>query len=87
MSVQLNIQSYREIVIEISRKYMRQSLSFEPDTKEKKSEMTKREEDDIANLQTSHESHVTGMIYVRDIMKIREKMISKRQRFRESSQE
>ena len=87
MSVQLNIQSYREVAIGISRKYMRQGLSFEPDTKEKESEMAEKEEDDIADLQAGHGSHVAGMIYARDIMEVRGEIASKRQRFRESSQE
>ena len=60
MGVSFSIQAYREIVIGISRKYMREGLSFHADTENK--ETAEDRFNDIADVQAGHGSHVAGMI-------------------------
>lgn len=81
--MELRIQSYREIAIVISRRYLRGSQAFSPDEKD---EDEINEDDTIMNEQTEHGSHVAGMIYAREIMKRVEEVHSKRERFRASSE-
>ena len=63
MVVSLGIQSYREIAMGISRKYMREALSFHADTENE--ETADDGFNDIVDVQAGHGSHVAGMIYAR----------------------
>ena len=82
--MRLSIQFYREIVIGISRKFLRNEQAFRSDDA---NEGDEDETDDIVDVQAGHESHVAGMIYARDIMKGSEQIVSQRQKFRASSEE
>ena len=64
---------------------MQGGLSFNADTE--KEDTADDMLNDIADVQAGHRSHAAGMIYARGIMEVSEKVASKRQRFRESSQE
>ena len=66
MGVSLGIQAYREIVIGISRNYMREGLSFHADTENE--ETADDGLNDIAEVQAGHGWHVVGLIYARGIM-------------------
>jgi superfamily II DNA helicase RecQ len=75
----LTIRDYREVAIGISRKFMRGTTSFQEDEGEDK------EEDDIADEQAGHGSHVAGMVYARGVMEMAGVVMSKRRQFRTSS--
>jgi len=83
---ELTIQSYRDIAIGISRKFMRRPTAFHTD--EDNDESKEWDEDNIAGAiadeQAGHTSHVAGMIYARAIMEQAGAVADKRQRFRES---
>ena len=85
MEVSLGIQEYGEIVIDISRKYMRDGLSFHVDTENE--ETADDRLNYIADLQVGHGWQVAGMIYARGIVEANREVASKLQRFRQSSQE
>ena len=61
MGVSFGIQAYREIVIGISQKYMREGLSLQADTENE--ETADDGFNDIADVQAGHGSPVAGMIY------------------------
>ena len=85
MRLKLTIQSYRELTIEISRRYM-QGQAFRMNENDKDDDWQKGEKNEVMNLQTRHTTHVTGMIYARGIMKRSGEIVSKRQKFRECSE-
>src|SRR5205814_10318408 len=68
---ELTIQSYRDIAIGISRKFMRKSTAFHKDEDEDEENEDWNEENitsAIADEQAGHTSHIAGMIYARGIM-------------------
>ena len=85
MGVSLGIQSYRDIAIGISRKYMREGLSFHADTENE--ETAEDGFNDIADVHAGHGSHVAGMIYGRVIMEADGEVASMRLWLRQSSEE
>ncbi len=85
---ELTIQSYRDIAIGISRKFMRRSTVFHKDKGDEKEEEEWNEESmatAIANAQAGHTSHIAGMIYAWAIMEQAGAVADKRQQFRASS--
>jgi superfamily II DNA helicase RecQ len=85
MGVELGIQSYRDLAIAISRRYLRKREAFRPDEDDEDGDRDEDAEHEIAAEQTGHTSHVEGMIYARGIMERDGEVASKRQRFRECS--
>ena len=85
---ELTIQSYRDVAIGISRKFMRRPTAFHTD-KGDDDEGKEWDEDDIAatiaDEQAGHTSHIAGMVYARAIMEQAGAVADKRQRFRASS--
>ncbi|KAK4982330.1 hypothetical protein LTR50_007766 [Elasticomyces elasticus] len=84
---ELTMQSYRDIAIGISRKFIRRPTAFHTDEDDDRAK--ERDEDDvapaIADEQAGHTSHIAGMIYARAIMEQAGVVADKRQRFRASS--
>ena len=84
---ELTVQSYRDVAIGISRKFMRRPTAFHTD--DGNDESKEWDEDDvaaaIADEQAGHTSHIAGMIYARAIMEQAGAVADKRQRFRASS--
>jgi superfamily II DNA helicase RecQ len=91
--VELNIASYREIAIGISRRFMRASRAFVPDEAEAAAQEAMEDDDEaaamarIADEQAGHTPHVAGMIYAREITERSGAVADRRQRFRTSSVE
>jgi len=85
LRLELTIQSYRELAIEISRRYM-QGQAFRMNENDEDGDWQKGEKDEMMNLQTGHTTHVAGMIYARGIMKRSGEIVSKRQKFRKCSE-
>jgi superfamily II DNA helicase RecQ len=85
MGVELGIQSYRELAIAISRRYLRNKQAFRPDEDDEDGDRDEDAENDIADEQAGHSSHIAGTVYARGIMERDGEVASKRQRFRESS--
>lgn len=83
MSVKLIIQMYREINIVMNRRWIRKQNAFRMNENDENDEWNENDSNQIANEQVEHTFHVTKMIYVRNIMKRNDEVISKRQRFRE----
>ena len=80
---ELHIQSYRDIAIGISRRFMRGKTAFDSDKEQEDSK--DEDEEGIADLQAGHTSHIAGLIYARGIMERTGVVASKRQLFRASS--
>ena len=85
MRVRLTIQSYWEISIAMSRRWMRKQDAFRRDENDEDENWNKNNDDQIANEQADHTSHVTRMIYAQEIMKQDEVIKSKRDKYREFS--
>jgi hypothetical protein len=85
IGVELGIQSYRELAIAISRKYLRPRMAFRLDEDDEDGDRDEDIKAATASEQTAHTLHVKGMIYARGIMERDKEVASKRQRFRESS--
>lgn len=81
---EMMIQSYRELTIEISRRYM-QEQTFWMNENDEDDDWQKSEKNEMMNLQTKHTTHVVEMIYAREIMKRSDEIVSKRQKFRKFS--
>ena len=90
--VTLNIASYRDIAIAISRRYMRAGRAFvrhgphsttEDDVHEDETQIMAG----IADEQAGHSSHVAGAVYARETTERAGEVADRRQRFRQSSQE
>ncbi|KAE8555303.1 hypothetical protein EYB25_003851 [Talaromyces marneffei] len=88
----LNIASYREIAIAISRRYMRAERAFvrcdphsttEDDLHEDEAQIMARMMDE----QAGHSPHVAGAVYARETTERAGEVVDRRQRFRQSSQE
>ncbi len=84
LKFEMTIQSYRELMIEISRRYM-QEQTFRMNENDEDDDWQKSEKNEMMNLQTRHTTHVVEMIYAREIMKQSDEIVSKRQKFREFS--
>lgn len=89
LGVELTIQSYREVAIGISRRFMRGPISFEPDDEDEDGDFN---EDNvgkklgvIADRQAGHTSHVAGMIYARLLNEMGGSVAEQRKQFRQSS--
>ncbi|MGI4799967.1 MAG: DEAD/DEAH box helicase [Janthinobacterium lividum] len=86
---QLTIQSYREIAIGISRRFMRGPVSFEPDEDDEDGDLNEdnigRKLGAIADKQAGHTSHVAGMIYARLLSEMSGSVAEQRKQFRQSS--
>ncbi|KAK5011066.1 hypothetical protein LTR28_005961 [Elasticomyces elasticus] len=84
---ELTMQSYRDIAIGISRKFMRRPTAFHTDEDDDRGK--ERDEDDvaaaIADEQAGNTAHIAGMIYARAIMEQAGAVADKRHRFRASS--
>ena len=85
MRVRLTIQSYREISIAISRRWVRKQNAFRRNENDEDENWNENDDDRIANEQVDHTFHVTRMIYAREIMKQNEVVKSKRDKYREFS--
>lgn len=82
----LTIQSYRNIAIGISRRFMRGSTAFKADDGEENKEWDEENTAArIADEQAGHSSHVAGLIYARGVMEMAGVVADKRQQFRASS--
>ncbi|KAL8991690.1 MAG: hypothetical protein Q9169_007742, partial [Polycauliona sp. 2 TL-2023] len=86
MGVRLTIQSYREVSIAMSRRWVRQQDAFRMDEDDEDGDWNEDDDHQIADEQAGHTSHVAGMIYARGIMERSGEVASKRQRFREASE-
>ena len=73
---------YREINIVMNRRWIRKQNAFRMNENDENDEWNENDNNQIANEQIEHTSHVTKMIYARKIMKRNDEMINKRQRFR-----
>jgi len=82
LKFEMMIQSYRELMIEISRRYM-QEQTFRMNENDEDDDWQKSEKNEMMNLQTRHTTHVVEMIYARRIMKWSDEIVSKRQKFQE----
>jgi len=85
LRLKLTIQSYRELTIEISRRYM-QEQAFRMNENNEDDDWQKGEKDEVMNLQAGHTTHVAEMIYARGIMERSDEIVSKRQKFQECSE-
>ena len=82
---QLGIQSYRDIAIAISRKYLTKKQAFHPDEDDEDGEWDEDMDAATADEQAGHTSHIAGIVYARGIMEGNGVIASKRQRFRRAS--
>jgi superfamily II DNA helicase RecQ len=82
---ELTIQSYREIAIGISRRFMRGSTVFRPEEEALKEWTGENVLAEVADLQSGHTSHIAGMIYARGMMEGSGVVAEMRQLFRASS--
>jgi hypothetical protein len=80
----LHIQAYRDKAISIGRRYMRGRTAFDKDEDGNVGNDGEPSEDEIADLQAGHGSHVAGMVYARGMFEMDGAIASKRQQFRQS---
>jgi superfamily II DNA helicase RecQ len=85
MGVALTTQSYRNLAIGISRRYLGKSHAFGPDEHDLDGEGNEDEGEVIRAEQAGHSLHVEGMIYGRALMERSGEVASKRQQFRQTS--
>lgn len=78
----VNIRAYRNIVIVISRRFMRDKVTFRED---ENGEDEDGEDDNIEDLQAGHSSHLVGLIYARGLGERDGIIASRREQFRTSS--
>ncbi|KAH8749818.1 hypothetical protein BGZ57DRAFT_945612 [Hyaloscypha finlandica] len=84
----LNISGYRQIAIAISRRYCREDRFEEEKSKLEESEGWDEDNadgDDPWDLQAGHGTHITGMIYARELIEGDNSIISRREKFRRVS--
>jgi RecQ family ATP-dependent DNA helicase len=88
MQTDINIQSYREIAIAMSRKWLR-GKAFVSDDDDEDGDWDEGggegHDDHIADLQAAHSSHVAGMVYARGIMEMSGVIADRRTAFRQTS--
>ena len=86
----INIQAYREIAIGISRRFIRESVSFSRDITDEDAKEAEWNEENwiglIADKQAAHTTHVAGMVYGRLMIEQAGVVAEKRQQFRMSSE-
>jgi hypothetical protein len=86
----LSISAWRQIAIAISCRFCRQD-PFEDNQGKLEGEDGWDEDntagDDLWDLQAGHGTHITGMIYARELIKGNDTIISRRERFRRISQQ
>jgi len=85
IGVKLNISAWRQIAIAISRRYCKDSPFQSEDPNQ--DDINEDTDDDPWDLQTGHGTHVAGMIYARELMEGSNVVISRREKFRQVSQE
>ena len=98
----VNLLSYRDIAIAISRRFLRGSSQFPSNIQDGESPIdivSGADPDDesaidpdmftgyIADLQATYSSHMAGLMYGREIMENTSSTVFRRQKFRESSQD
>jgi superfamily II DNA helicase RecQ len=91
MGVKLNISSYRQIAIAITRKYLKgegfiEDREDEEGLEDGDEEDTPRQKDSAFDLQSGHGTHVAGMIYARAIFEAPGEVASIRQQYRTASE-
>jgi hypothetical protein len=81
------ISANRQILIAISRRYYYHDLFEEGagEAKEGQDNEMDEEEDNPWDLQAGHSTHVSGMIYARELMEADYSIISRREKFRRVS--
>ena len=85
MGATLNIQSYREVAIAISRKYLMEGCEFERD--EDDYEGSEADKNQAVDLQAGHSSGVAGAIYARRIDQRDGEVERMRQKFQTASED
>ena len=81
---ELTLQSWRDISIAVSRKYLRKGEErFKHDEEDWDDET---QEDDIEDMQTGHGTHVAGIVYARGIREQDEVVEGMRQKYRRASE-
>lgn len=90
----LNLQAYRDIIIAISRQYLRRSSQFKANTDDKEDNIDDEAGIDkdgvaafIADLQATHSSSVAGTQYSRMLIENPNSTARHRELFREASQD
>jgi hypothetical protein len=87
MGIKVNINSYRQIAITITRKYLKKKKFIE-DKKNKEGleneneKKNLRQRDSVFDLQSGYDTHVTDMIYARAILETPGEMANIRQQYR-----
>ena len=85
---ELTISAYREIVIGISRRFMRGSMAFQQEEEELKEGLAGENPlGEAADLQAGHTSYIAGMIYAREMMERSGVIAEMRHHFRTSSED
>jgi hypothetical protein len=86
MGIKINISTWRQLAIAISRKYCQEN-PFEEGTAEEEGEEDAHIEDNPWDLQTGHSSHIGGMIYARLLEEGDSSVASQRAKFHAISQQ
>jgi superfamily II DNA helicase RecQ len=86
MGVKINISTWRQLAIAISRKYCQEN-PFQEGSAEEEGEEEEDEEDNPWDLQTGHSSHIGGMIYARLLEEGDSSVASQREKFHAISQQ
>ena len=91
MGVKLNISSYRQIAIAITRKYLKgegfvEDKEDEDGLEDGDEDDEPRQRDSVYDLQSGHGSHIAGMIYARAILEVPGEVASMRQQYRVASE-
>ncbi len=84
LRIKMMIASYRELMIEISCKYISEQ-KFQMNENDEDDDWQKNEQNEMLNLQMKHSTHVVEMIYAWKIMKQSDEIVSKQQKFQEFS--
>ena len=82
---QLTIQSYRDIAIGISRRYITGNQAFRMDEEDEDGEWDEDADAAALDQQATHSPHTAGTVYARGIMEGSGVVASMRQRFRKAS--
>jgi len=77
LKIEMMIALYRELMIEISRKYMSEQ-KVQMNENDEDDDWQKNEQNKMLNLQMRHLTHVVEIIYAQEIMKQSDKIVSKR---------
>jgi hypothetical protein len=85
IGVKLNISSWRQVAIAISRRYCRDNAFQNEDVSQEGGIDENSIDDDPWDLQTGHSTHVARMIYARELMEGSNVVIGHREKFRHIS--